>query len=110
MSQDTVNLSDGTTQYPFWINKIGLTYKNEAGIYAFASPSPNGGWYIHYVGETSNLDDRIGNGLKTHHRLACAQRRGATHILVRAFTVNDDQRRQLEARFRTHYDPPCNKQ
>lgn len=110
MSEQTINLSDGTTNWTFHVHKIGQTYHAKAGIYAFAGMASNGKWDIHYIGETSDLNDRVGAGLNKHHRIDAAKRKGATHIFARLFDGTDDQRRALEAKLRSNYDPPCNKQ
>jgi hypothetical protein len=110
MTGQIVNVSDGRNTYQFAVHAIGQAYRAVAGIYAFVGLAPNGKWDMHYIGESSNLDNRIGSGLMLHHRIECAKRQGATHILSMAFTGSDDQRRQIEANLRAYYNPPCNRQ
>lgn len=58
---------------------------------------------VHYVGQTSKLNQRYAS----HHQLAAAKARGATHVLV--LVVRDARDRlQFETMMRWFYRPPLN--
>lgn len=58
---------------------------------------------VHYVGQTSKLNQRYAS----HHQLAAAKARGATHVLV--LVVRDARDRlQFETMMRWFYKPPLN--
>lgn len=62
-----------------------------------------GGFVVHYVGQTSKLNQRYAN----HHQLPAARARGATHVLVLAAPDARD-RREFETMLRWYYRPPLN--
>ena len=64
------------TQYKYWIHPIGASFKEEPGNYIFAKETQPGYWAACYIGQTENLDRRLGD----HEKEACAKRNGATHI------------------------------
>lgn len=58
---------------------------------------------VHYVGQTSKLNQRYAS----HHQLAAAKARGATHVLV--LVVRDARDRlAFETMMRWFYKPPLN--
>jgi predicted GIY-YIG superfamily endonuclease len=58
---------------------------------------------VHYVGQTSKLNQRYAS----HHQLAAAKDRGATHVLV--LVVRDARDRlSFETMMRWFYKPPLN--
>lgn len=61
------------------------------------------GFVVHYVGQTSKLNQRYAS----HHQLAAAKARGATHVLV--LVVRDARDRlAFETMMRWFYKPPLN--
>lgn len=104
-----------------WVGKSGRAYemqnyplgthmKAEAGLYIFMSQTTRGGWQALYIGESSNLDERVGRGLGNHHALLRAKNSGATHISAMLFKGTNAERVTAEADLRAAYDPPCNHQ
>lgn len=77
-----------------------------AGIYLFEVANIRGSEVL-YVGETSDLADRLRPG---HKQLAEATARGMTNVLVHLGPDGDAERIRLETRLRGIYDPPYNKQ
>jgi hypothetical protein len=63
-------------EYKYWIYPIGSSFKEEPGNYLFAKKTQQGYWYPCYIGQTVNLNQRLGD----HEKEACSKRNGATHI------------------------------
>ena len=62
-----------------------------------------GKFVVHYAGQTSKLNQRYAS----HHKLAAAKARGATHVLV--LVVRDARDRlAFETMMRWFYKPPLN--
>jgi len=62
-----------------------------------------GNFLLHYAGQTSKLNHRYAS----HHQLAAAKARGATHVLV--LVVRDGRDRlAFETMLRWFYKPPMN--
>ena len=80
-------------------------YEGTGGNYIFAERGPieTNEWYPKYIGEISNLCDR----LTGHEKEACARRNGATHIHVH---VNSNEKTRLneEMKLVGTYSPVCN--
>ncbi len=47
-------------QYQYWIYPIGATFQEAAGNYIFAAESRPGQWTPAYIGQTENLNRRLG--------------------------------------------------
>ena len=65
-------------KYGYWITNIDAVFKDKPGNYIFAKEtSPGSGrWLAVYIGQTSNLNQRLEN----HEKAKCAIRKGSTHI------------------------------
>ncbi len=93
------------TRYSYWAYPIGTTLKEEAGNYIFAKQTATGRWAACYVGQTENLNQRLG----AHEKEACARRNGATHI--HAHTAGGEAvRKREEEDLIKGQKPPCNVQ
>ncbi len=49
------------TQYKYWIYPIGTSFKERPGNYVFAKETKPGSWSPCYIGQTDNLNERLGN-------------------------------------------------
>lgn len=83
--------------YEFQAYPLGTAFKELPGLYIFCSPVTNGNWRVHYVGQTHNLQNRVGTGLPTHHKIAGAKRAGATHVAVRVINGRESDRIAAES-------------
>ena len=112
--QKTVTLTGlSGRSYDFEVYEIGQSFNPLAAIYVFLTPSIyRYTQTVVYVGETHDIKARLSTDLLQHHRLACAQRNGATLVGIyrAAEMVNRDFRLAVEADIRRAYDPPCNRQ
>ncbi len=106
-----INLTDlQNRQYKFRLYSIGTDFKAIPGLYAFARDTGTD-YEILYIGETSNLKNRLCTSLKQHQAYQCAVTNGgATLFLVRAFDGPESDRLDLETSLRHSYDPLCNRQ
>lgn len=93
-------------QYKYWIYPIETNFKEAAGNYIFAKETKPGSWSPCYIGQTENLNDRLGN----HEKEACAKRNGATHIHAHLNGSGDTARKVEEKDLITEWKPPCNEQ
>ena len=93
-------------EYTYWIYPIGFSFKEEPGNYVFAKKIDSGRWSPCYIGETENLDRRLGD----HEKEACAKRNGATHIHAHLTGGGEAVRRAEERDLIVKWDPPCNNQ
>ncbi len=105
-----------------WVGKSGETYlmhnfplgqhfRANAGVYVFMRPGGAGRWYAVYVGETSDLNARIGEGLASHHKIKEALGLGATHVSVLEMPRHRDaDRLAIESDLRQGLKPPLNTQ
>lgn len=91
-------------KYGYWIYKIGASFKEEPGNYIFAKETQTGYWSPSYIGETVNLDMRLGD----HEKEACARKHGATHIHAHLNSAGEKARRLEENDLIRKYNPPCN--
>ena len=97
----------------YWLEKeFGVhhhheTWRSVPGIYIFAGlvkdRRGNSAWRPYYVGQTSNLADRIPN----HERWIEAKRKGATHVHARVET-NNYLRFMIEKELIQQYKPLLN--
>jgi predicted GIY-YIG superfamily endonuclease len=88
--------------YKYWVYPFDIPFDPKPGNYIFAGQSGPGRWHALYIGQTSDLSERF----DTHHAMAEAKRRGATHIHAH---VNGDEKARLaeEADLRQRWKPPC---
>lgn len=91
--------------------ELGLSFTSNPGIYIFCKASSEAGkWAAIYVGECEDFNDRLNVNLSSHHRLACINREGATHVCVARVTGGKTNRTAVETDLRRQLDPPCNRQ
>jgi len=94
------------TEYKYWIYPIGSAFKKEAGNYIFAKETTPGHWLPCYIGQTEDLNDRLGD----HEKEACAKRNGATHIHAHLTAGGEAVRKAEEKDLIQKWRPPCNEQ
>ena len=94
------------TRYAYEIYEVGTKFNAVPANYIFAKVNTSNRWEATYVGETQDLSVRFDN----HHRKACIDRHGATHIHVRVNDGRKDARLAEERDIRQRYNPPCNLQ
>ena len=91
------------TPYTYGLVPIGSTLPAAAGNYVVCRHNGNG-YSAVYVGETSNLSERLSN----HNEEGCFKRHDATHVSFRENYAGVDARRAEEKDIRERYSPPCN--
>ena len=92
------------TNYKYWIHSLPPNFKAVAGNYIFAKEAEPSTYAPVYIGETEDLSDRFDD----HHKAACIQSEGATHIHVHANSGGDEARRAEESDLIAKWSPPCN--
>lgn len=85
------------TRYDFKVYPAGTEFHPFPALYVFLRPVANGGWHVLYVGQTHNLQVRVGAGLRNHHQFSAAQRMGFTHIGVHVFQGGEQARLSAES-------------
>jgi hypothetical protein len=90
-------------EYEYWIYPIDTTFNSSPGNYIFAKETRPGYWAPVYIGQTSDLGDRLGN----HEKEKCARRNGATHIHAHR-NDTESARRNEERDLVLSWRPPCN--
>jgi predicted GIY-YIG superfamily endonuclease len=93
-------------EYKYWIYPMAPSLKEEPGNYIFAGESKPGYWTPCYIGQTENLDKRLGS----HEKEACAKRHGATHIHAHTTSGGEAVRKAEEEDLIQKWQPPCNEQ
>lgn len=63
--------------YRYWIYPIGQAFAAKPGNYIFAKETSPGNWRPVYVGQTSDLSDRLDDD---HENMPCIRKNGATHV------------------------------
>jgi hypothetical protein len=94
------------TKYIYEIYPIATEFKAVPGNYIFARESRPGYWSARYIGQTNNLNERLGD----HEKEACAKRNGATHIHVHSNGNGEHARKTEEKDLILNNQPPCNDQ
>jgi hypothetical protein len=103
----TINWQGQTgKEYQYWIYPIGNSFKEEPGNYIFAKETKPGYWKPCYIGQTENLDKRLGD----HEKESCAIRNGATHIHAHLNNGGEATRKAEEKDLIQEWKPPCNEQ
>ena len=97
---------ESKTQYEYKIYEVGTKFNAVPANYIFAKINTSNRWEAIYAGETEDLSTRFDN----HHRQACIDSYGATHIHAHVNQNGAQARRDEERDIREHYDPPCNRQ
>lgn len=91
--------------YDYQVYPLGTRFKKEVGNYIYCREVAAGRWAPQYIGQTTCLDERLGD----HEKEACARRNGATHIHAHLNPVQIDRFAEEEDLIRA-YRPPCNTQ
>jgi hypothetical protein len=86
------------------------TFNAVPGVYIVCKQAPNGDWHAIYVGECESFNERLANGLASHHRLQCMQQHGGTHVCTLVVSGSRQTRLDLETELRSTLNPPCNRQ
>ena len=101
----TINWSGKSSQtYQYYIYPIGTSLKAEPGNYIFAKETKPGYWRPIYIGQTSNLAQRLGD----HEKEECAKQNGATHIHAHLNSSGESARRAEESDLIAKWSPVCN--
>lgn len=93
-------------EYTYGIYPIGKTFKDIPGNYIFAKQTKPGYWFPCYIGQTENLNQRLGD----HEKEACAKSKGATHVHVHVNQGGEKVRRAEERDLILKWQPACNDQ
>jgi len=93
-------------EYQYWIYPMGASFKKDPGNYIFAKESSQTHWTPCYIGQTENLNERLGD----HEKEACAKRNGTTHIHAHLTTGGESVRKAEEKDLIQRWKPPCNEQ
>lgn len=93
-------------EYQYWIYPMGSSFMKKPGNYIFAKESSPSHWTPCYIGQTENLDERLGD----HEKEACAKRNGATHVHTHLTTGGESVRKAEEKDLIQRWKPPCNEQ
>jgi hypothetical protein len=99
-------LGNSGKSYQYWIYPIGTEFKEEPGNYIFAKETSPSKWSPCYIGQTDNLDRRLGD----HEKEACAKRQDATHIHTHLSPGGETIRKTEEKDLILKWKPPCNEQ
>ena len=93
-------------KYGYWIRSFYTNWKAAPGNYIYAKETNPGSrkWVALYVGQTTNLSQRLAN----HEKEAEAVSRGATHIHAHTSSADDDVRLAEERDLIAKLSPPCN--
>lgn len=97
------------TKYEFHIEKNGALLPQLPGLYIFFRIE-NGVRVPIYVGETSNLKNRLNDDWLQHHQRDCIVRNGATHLSIWVFGGPQSDRLIYETDLRRGLNPSCNRQ
>ncbi|MBI3162526.1 MAG: GIY-YIG nuclease family protein [Chloroflexi bacterium] len=90
--------------YEYWIYPIDTLFMDIPGNYVFAKETSPKRWRPIYIGQTSNLQNRLSN----HEKEACAKRHGATHIHAHTSSYLESTRKAEESDLIAQYMPECN--
>lgn len=100
----------GGGTYRFEVYPLGQPFKKLPGVYAICKETAPKVLGVLYIGETHDLDARVGRGFVTHHKWVSAILDGATHICVLVVGGDKSQRLRYETDLRHGYNPPLNDQ
>lgn len=93
-------------EYQYWIYPMEANFKESPGNYIFAKETRPGYWSPCYIGQTVNLNQRLGD----HEKESCSKRNGATHIHAHLTEGGEMIRRAEEKDLVLKWQPPCNDQ
>ncbi|RKT37855.1 GIY-YIG nuclease family protein [Thiocapsa rosea] len=91
------------TQYPFTLFPWGTAFRRFGAVYVVLRRQHDGRYQLLYVGQTMDMSERF----LAHHKLACFQRYGQTHIGVFA-EPSEARQRAIERDLIAAHQPPCN--
>ena len=106
----TVNYNLNGSELTFQLHPVGTSFRQFAGIYLFLKPRNDGKWNVLYVGESSDINQRLNTAFQSHQARACAVNKGLTHFGIMTTTGGQQGRISLETRLRHAIKLPCNKQ
>ena len=101
----------------YWVGASGIPYEYFVyasgtvqfsavpGNYIYAARLSSGLWHPIYVGQTSNLHDRL---VPSHDGWQCAQRHGVTHVHAHQNLAGESTRVREERDLIDRFQPPCN--
>lgn len=96
------------TRYEFQVYPAGTQFRQVPGLYFFGHPKAQGGWHALYIGQTHDLQVRVGAGLQNHHQYSAAKRLGFTHVGVIVFPGGEQARLSAEANLIAGLRPQLN--
>lgn len=92
--------------YGYWILEMGADFKAEPGNYIYAKETSKGRWRPVYIGQTSNLNERLAG----HNEEQCARWNRATHIHAHTSPSQETERKSEEKDLIRKWKPVCNDQ
>lgn len=93
-------------EYEYEVYPLGTSFKEQPGNYIFAKVAASGYWTACYIGQSENLEQRLGD----HEKEAHARSLGATHIHAHLTTSGEAMRKAEESDLIQNCRPPCNVQ
>lgn len=100
---DTVTLKGvSNNTHQFNVYPWGTSFKSIGAVYAVLKKSGDN-YIILYIGQAGNLDERFDD----HHKQACFDRNGKTHIAVHAES-SEFRRLTIERDLIDNYSTSCN--
>lgn len=106
----SVLLNTGLSKLEFFVHPIGAVFKQRPGVYAFAANYAESRYSLLYIGQTVNLDQRVGSNVASHEKYKAAIGFGANVMLVRLFLGPEQARIDIETALLNNYAPPLNLQ
>ena len=91
-------------KYTYWIYEIGTSFKSIPGNYIFAKETKPNTWAAVYIGQTSDLSERLDN----HDEMPCVKRNGGTHIHAHVNNGEPAVRLAEERDLISRWSPTCN--
>lgn len=89
--------------YEYGVYEIGTNFKPLPANYIYAQFLPGRGWRPVYIGQTTNLRDRV----RQHHKIQCIQEQGAAYIHAH-LTPTTEERCAEERDLLERWEPICN--
>ena len=107
MTRVSCNGASGT-QYTMIVAPIGASLPKVGGVYLLLSREVSV-WRALYVGQSENLDQRVGSNITSRHAWPKFRRFGATHVALVDVSDSND-RLWIERDLIQGLNPPCNDQ
>ena len=92
--------------YSYTIHRDGDNLPVAGGNYIFVRFERGNGYYALYIGQTSNLSNRI----PSHEKLPCARNHSMNQLHYRVHNGNEASRLAEESDLIKRWTPPCNDQ